>query len=280
MDTLRGAAVVGVVALHAELVVAGLAGAPPLVHAVNELLGPVRMPLLVLLSGLLVPRSLAKGVATHLRGKVVHILWPYLVWGMLDVTHVLLDALALGRPLPWRLLGQLFHDPHTYLWFLAYLFVYHVAVGVLPAWARTCAIPLAFWAAGTVPDGTSLDRLLTLFGWFLLGDLAARWLTGRVPVPLVRASRRLYVAPLAAVGRGSLVHYSCHLLVQVYAIPRLFGWGVTDPSALWVCGVGSALGVGLVLDRFRHRRGVSWLFAMPRPAVAAHPDEKRVPART
>lgn len=269
MDTLRGAAVVGVIVMHAELEVVGTTGGTlPAVHAVNEWLGPVRMPLLVILSGLLVPRSLARGARSHLRGKVVHILWPYLVWALLDTTHVLVDAAVQGRPLPWQLLGQLFHDPHTYLWFLAYLFVFHVAVTPLPATARTIGVPLVFWAAGQVPVDSSLDRLLTLFGWFLVGDLAARCLSGRIPDRVSRAAARVEVAPLAAVGRSSLVYYVSHLLVLTYAVEVYAAWGLTSSGLLWSAILVTALSVGAGLDLGRRWRPVDTLFAWPGSAVS------------
>jgi len=268
MDTVRGAAVIGVIVMHAELeVVSTTGGALPAVHTLNEWLGPVRMPLLVFLSGLLVPRSLARGAGAHLQGKVVHILWPYLVWGLLDATHVLVDAGVRGDPLPWELVGQLFHDPHTYLWFLGYLFVFHVAVTPLPATARTIGVPLVFWAAGQVPVDTSADKFLTLFGWFLVGDLAARWLAGRVPARVARTTARFEVAPLAAVGRSSLVYYACHLLVLTYAVTVYAALGLTSPGLLWLAIIVTAVAVGAALDHGRRWRAVDALFTWPGPRV-------------
>lgn len=262
MDTLRGAAVLGVVVMHAELAVVAATGEElAAVHAVNGWLGPVRMPVLVLLSGLLVPRSLAKGLRHHLRGKARHILWPYLVWGLLDVTHVQLDALVLGRPLRWELLAQLFYDPHTYLWFLGYLFVFHVVAGLLPTAARTSAIPVCL-LAGDLP-GESLDKLVGLLGWFLVGDLAARALAGRVPPRLVAAADRVHVAPLAAVGRQSLVFYACHLLVLTYVVGAAYAGGLRDPGALHLVSVALTLAAGALLVRARGRGRLRWLFAWP-----------------
>ena len=275
MDTLRGGAVVGVVVMHAELGVVAITDQElPLVHAVNHALGDVRMPVLVLLSGLLLPRSLAKGFANHLRGKMRHILWPYAVWATFDVTHALVDAAVLGRPMPWQLVGQLFYDPHTYLWFLAFLFCFHLAAGLASPVVRTLAVPVAFWAAGQITDGDA-HKFVWLFAWFLVGDLAARVLTGRMPQPVVRASAHLRIAPLATVGRSSLVYYASHLLVLVYAIPLLHLLGLRDPGLLWSTSVAVTLMSGLALARVQHRPGWRWLFGWPpRQPVPARADER------
>jgi len=124
MDSLRGAAIIAVVVMHAELGAVSATGFTlPAVHLVDALLGPVRMPLLVLLSGMLLPVSLAKGPWSHVRGKLAGIGWPYVVWGLLDVVQVQHARYVDGLPPDWSYLRQLVYDPHTYLWFLAYLLV-------------------------------------------------------------------------------------------------------------------------------------------------------------
>lgn len=264
MDTLRGGAVVAVVVMHAELAVVGETGRElPLLHAVNEVLGPIRMPMLVLLSGLLVQRSLAKGWGGHLRGKVVHILWPYAVWALLDVAHVQLDALYYGTPLRLELLWQLAYDPHTYLWFLAYLFAFHLLVTPFGPAARTLGIPVAFLLAAGLDPAGSAHKFWWLFAFFLLGDLTARTLTGRVPTPVAAAAAYVRWAPLARVGRSSLVYYACHLLVLVYAARVAHAAGVTDPVLLWLTIVVVALAVGAALDRGRRSSVVEVLFSFP-----------------
>lgn len=269
MDTVRGAAVLGVVVMHAELeVVAATGGQLPVIHAVNELLGPWRMPALVLLSGLLLPRSLAKGLRRHLRGKAAYLLWPYAVWASLDFVHVQVDAFLGGTPLRWDLLPLLLYDPHTYLWFLAYLFAFHVVAGFLPPPARTLAVPLCFWVAIVLPGAGSLPKFLTLLGWFLVGDLLARGLAGRVPLPVVRASSHVRIGVLAAVGRSSVVYYACHLLVLTYAVRALAALGLVEPRLLWLAAVLTALGAAAALDRARSRPEVAALFAWPAGAVS------------
>lgn len=272
MDTLRGGAVVAVVVLHAQLTTSAVTGADlePL-RSLNELLAVVRMPLLMLLSGVLVSRSLAKGLGRHLDGKVRAILWPYAVWMTFDLTHVMVDSAFLGKELPWHMVGEAFYDPPGYLWFLAYLFVFHVIVGFMPPVARVWAIPtcLAIAAFAGVDGGT--QRFLALLPFFLLGDVLARWLPGRVAPAVTAFANRLRWAPLAAVGRASVVYYVCHMLVIVYVVPLLWRVpGLHAPWLVWALGVGAALGVGRALTTAQNKPGWRFLFAWPRRDVMQH----------
>lgn len=258
MDGLRGLTVVAVVVLHAELT----AGPLPWLARLNAELEPVRMPLLVALSGMLLGRSLAKGARRHLSGKVRGILWPYLLWATLDITHVIVDCLVAGDPAPWDWLGRLLYDPQTYLWFLAYLFCFHALATPLPPWLRTVAGPVLVLAAGTVAY-PELHRFVELAGWFLIGDALAREVGPRVPAPVARAVGRTRWGVLAAIGRQSIVYYACHLLVMVYAVRLLTHLGVADPRLLVPVAVGVPLAAGALLVHWRRHPWVALLFAWP-----------------
>jgi hypothetical protein len=184
--------------------------------------------------------------------------------------------------MPWQLVGQLFYDPHTYLWFLAFLFCFHLLAGLadltgaVGPLVRTLAVPLVFVAATQITEGDA-HKFVWLFAWFLVGDSAARVLTGRVPGPVVRASRHLRVAPLASVGRSSLVYYASHLLVMIYAIQVLHLLGLRDPGLLWGSAVGCTLATGWALAQVQHRPGWRWLFVWPlrNPSNPAIPQRAR-----
>lgn len=258
MDGLRGLAILAVLLLHAETT----AGPVPLADVVNEHLAEVRMPLLMALSGALVHRSLAKGTARHLRGKVRGILWPYLVWASLDLTHVFVDAAVAGRPVPWDWTLRLLYDPHTYLWFLGYLFSYHVVVTPLAPAVRTLAGPALVLHAGAVPD-PSAERYLTLLGWFLVGDALARHVAPVVPDRLVRAAGRTRWGVLATVGRQSIVFYASHLIVMVYVVRILRGAGVVAPGPVFWTAFAVPLLVGAALVVLRTHPAVDLLFRLP-----------------
>lgn len=284
MDGLRGLAIVAVVAYHAELTVRETTGPVAVLATVNAGLEPYRMPLLALLSGILLSRSLAKGPRRHLRGKVEGVLWPYLLWGVLDTTHVVLDSLVSGDDAPWSWYPDLLHDPHTSLWFLGHLFLFHVLAAPLPPAARTGLGPLLVWLSGSV-DAVAADpqahRFVLLLGWFLVGDALAREVGPRLPTPLaVRLddlAGRLPWGPLRLVGRHSLVFYASHLIVLVYAVRLVRTAGVGDQWALMAVAVGVPLLVGALLVRLRGHRAVDALFRWP--TVGSGADHARSPGR-
>ncbi|GAA1533613.1 hypothetical protein GCM10009788_40710 [Nocardioides humi] len=281
MDGLRGVTVVAVVLLHAELT----AGPLPWLAAVNQALEPYRMPLLMTLSGMLLARSLSRGARRHLTGKVRAILWPYAVWTLLDVAHLAADALAAGEPLPPGLLRRLVYDPTSYLWFLAFLFCYHVLATPLPGRLRTAAGPALVLLGGAL-EPTDLSRFVTLAGWFLVGDLVARVVGPRVPPTMAGRIARVRWGVLASVGRQSIVYYACHLIVMVYAVRLAREAGVTDPRATVAVAVVVPLATGALLVRLRRHRWVDALFVWPRVESTAGTEQSGVaapgvvPART
>ncbi|NSX38244.1 acyltransferase family protein [Pseudarthrobacter oxydans] len=80
MDVMRGAAVLLVILFHTESQISGnLPGYEPIFAIFNDAVAPFRMPTLMLMSGMLLPRSLRKPVGAYLRGKLFVIGWPYLL---------------------------------------------------------------------------------------------------------------------------------------------------------------------------------------------------------
>lgn len=265
MDRLRGAAILAVLVLHAELVASAATGrALPVVHTFNQLLGPVRMPLLVALSGLLLAPALAKPWRQFLDGKVRRLLWPYLVWSAIDLAMLQARLLAEGESLHWSWVVRVLYDPVTYLWFLAHLFVYYAAAVVMPAPVRSVAGP-GLLAAAYVLEGTlgpDLHRLLWLWGWFLLGDVVGRAVAHRLV-------RRVAAGPdpLGFVGRRSLVYYASHLVVAL-AVTDVLRWlGVSHVWVVFLASVLVPLVVGTLLARDRR---LDLLFTCP-PLLARPP---------
>lgn len=279
MDTLRGLAIVAVISMHARVITFQVTGVDlDLVHAVDRALAPVRMPLLMVLSGVLLARSLAKGRRHHYRGKLRGILWPYAVWMGLYVSHRMLDSALAGEPLPWYVLRQAFYNPAGYIWFLGYLFAFHVVAGAMSARVRTAAVPVAFVVHHVVVAqelaGVDLQRFLWLFPYFLLGDALARAVRGRVPAPVAAGANRLSLRPLAAVGRASIVYYVPHMMVMTYVVPLLWRAPGASPLLVWLLTVVLVLAVGWGMSLVQHAPGWRWLYAWqasPRVAVAPEP---------
>lgn len=80
MDLLRGVAVLLVVVLHGSDIPRANGLGVDQWTQLNLYLEPFRMPLLMFLSGTLLPRSLAKSASTYLWGKFASIIWPLALW--------------------------------------------------------------------------------------------------------------------------------------------------------------------------------------------------------
>lgn len=86
IDVLRGLAVLAVVLHHAALQVThGRDTNLGWISTLDDAVTPFRMPILMFLSGLLLPLSLAKPWVVYLRGKLRKIAWPYLLWSFLHL---------------------------------------------------------------------------------------------------------------------------------------------------------------------------------------------------
>lgn len=298
MDTLRGTAIVLVVLWHAPAVlrISGME-VPPALLGVNEVFASYRMPMLMLLSGLLLSRSLAKPLISYAVGKLRHILWPLLVWGVLN--YALGDQSApIYNKVNWTT---------PYLWFLFYLLVFYAVaplIRFLPA-----ALPVMVAFAATLIPGLSSDqrRFFFLAGFFFLGSLLEHqrdrfeavvssprvwWLLPPVVVfstvfavlgpwryhgllavfscagilLLIKAARLPFVeahsSTLQFVGRESLVFYCTHfpVLLGVAWLARRLGLPV---GATVLLGVVATLAVGVAAAWLARRTPVSLLFTFP-----------------
>lgn len=121
MDMLRGLAVLLVVLLHAAGIPRMNDAGVALWSQLHQLLEPFRMPLLMFLSGLLLPRSLAKPAMVYVRGKLSGVAWPLALW--LVIFGVAIYWNGPGDPQYW-LTGD-------YLWFLMALLICYALAMVL-----------------------------------------------------------------------------------------------------------------------------------------------------
>lgn len=229
MDGLRGLAIVLIVELHASAIMRMHGINPsPILEWFDVAVYPFRIPLLMLLSGMLLQASLAKGPRRYLVGKARTILWPYAVWSVLLV-------LAYDF-VPWSTLLDALIAPSSHLWFLhALLVAYLVALVVrrVPTWISTLGafaaagvvslIDLPLWAMQLQPE-----RMLMVLGSFLAGavvrerwDVVERWMRRTwMLVALLAAAVALVALSLAPGFRVSytMAEYAPLVLAGVLAL--------------------------------------------------------------
>lgn len=180
MDSLRGVAVSLVVLHHAINVprVLGIGDGLP-----NEgwdgfvaFFSSFRMPLLLVMSGLLLGGGRRKPLLAYAGGKARKVLWPYVLWVCITVL-LLGDPGSLGRPLTW--LSGPFH-----MWFLAVLLGVYVAgwfTRWVPAWLMAAGMVLLLVVAD--PSTNWIRRLLFYGAFFMVGVALHRVLRQLLRLP-------------------------------------------------------------------------------------------------
>ncbi|MDO9398230.1 MAG: acyltransferase family protein [Herbiconiux sp.] len=297
MDALRGAAILLVILWHAPSLPALLGfDVPDYMVRLNNFFLPYRMPTLMLLSGLLLPRSLAKGLGRYALGKVQFIVWPYLIWAAVHIVQFG-TAFPIDDPRAWIATG--------YLWFIFFIALYYAVAPLLvkaPAWAP----PLAFWVLAELTPAGELHNFFFYGGFFFLGNLVARfphlldavtrnrWVVFGlaavavvfglvsmeydvnlqpllVPFSLAGIVAAIYfvqktddsplLRPLRFVGRSSIVFYVAHFAIMIVAL-QVFET-IVGPTVLAVLLLVSALAGCTALAWSRRWVPVRWLFEAP-----------------
>lgn len=193
MDMLRGLAVVLVALFHIQYPLGErVPQTPDALMRVGEAMQPFRMPLLFFLSGLLLPRSLAKPAKDYTLGKLRGLVWPFALWTVIVVICCETlwadeDPLRLFRDVPALLMGW------QHMWFLSVLIVCYACAPLallVPAWVLP--LPLAAGATFIAPDGSWGDysqKVLWFGAFFFAGAAVSRYLhTWQVLRPLLPAA--------------------------------------------------------------------------------------------
>lgn len=292
IDLLRGAAVLFVIINHA-IGMTQIAGwdVPEQLSMATVALEPFRLPMLLVVSGMFLPRALSKSTNAYVTGKVRHLLWPLALWAPITLaTHT---PGRLGDPMAW--LGP------SHLWYLKTLAICY-ALALLSRWVPLWVFPVAFLTIRW--SGLSIDVSLLYHGsFFFLGALiepmvaklqrVPRWgfallavatalgswmhITGITPkyrlgalvFSMIGVMALLWLAPriprvrpvrfLERMGQESIVHYIVHLpvIAVVLSIAAALGLGTATTLAAT-----AALGVGVPI-LLTHVRGHKILFSLP-----------------
>lgn len=238
MDILRGIAVVLIIAAHIPThVVAG--GVPPErldgIRPVLDALAPIRVPVLFVLSGLLLERSLRKPAGQYVRGKLRAILYPFAVWVLLEGARRVTTGEA-----PLETLVHLVLN--SYLWFLAYIFVYYLLALLLRRVPPVVVVGAFLAGAVVLPDEFLRGPYYGAF--FFLGWYAVRYL------PQLLALLRSGWFPLLAVA--AIGQYVLLWGAELGAVTPLVQWLRAIPL------IAVAAGLALRLERTRAGRIAAW----------------------
>lgn len=165
MDLTRGAAIVLVILHHSIDIPAAVFDTPmpAALVVVDRVFAPFRIPLLMFLSGMLLPRSFRRTTGPYFAGKARGILWPYLVWSLV--------VLGVAGQLSFGALANVLFYPPTYLWYLWFLLVFYSVAWLL----RRLSVPplpaaaVALIASMFLPEDYRLSRFAFLLAFFLAG---------------------------------------------------------------------------------------------------------------
>lgn len=302
MDAVRGTAILLLLIWHAGAVPV-LYGQemPEFIRTANAFFTPFRMPTLMLLSGMLLAKSLQKPLPKYYAGKIAMILWPYILW-VLIAKGTFLDV----EGMPWWHWRAWYAT--SYLWFLFFIGVYYLVAPAfkrLPTWLPVI-VPAIIGLI--LPHGTMEQRLAYFAVFFFFGNLMAR---RPFSVGFITKSRWAFVFAVPAVafgvascmwtealqysvwgapasisgmialaalfarlrdssraqmvmqflGRSSLIYYVSHF--PFMAMLSIWLVGVIDPILLTILNLVVGVVAGTALAFTKHLIPIRWLFEAP-----------------
>lgn len=231
MDTARGVAVLLVVFGHAVFT---SAESPHTLTLVVDFFRPFRIPTLLVLSGLLLSRSLRQPPKAYLNGKWRGVLWPFIVWNLI-VWVMLLDRPPLWDATYWLQPGH--------LWYLQFLCGYYV-IGLLlrraPAAVTVALLALCWFLVRGHADAAEFFR----YGIFFF---VGHWVASRRALIAPRSWRLLVPAAL-----GAGLFATLHTMGTVdYRHPL--------SMVASLAGVAAIIGLSALVDRTMQPRFLRWV---------------------
>ncbi|TYD00088.1 acyltransferase [Arthrobacter echini] len=204
LDSLRGVAILLVIVLHAGEALRLVVGPVPGVDQVNLFLEPFRMPVLMFLSGILLPRSVAKPGREYVAGKVSMVAWPYLLWSLI--------LLLAGGDVSLAGLAQIVYLSPTYLWYLWFILIFYAVAYPLRRVPPLLISGAALLVSLVLPDGGRPEIMAFLAAFFFFGAWCARHarqvtrIIERPWVLVMAGASAVTVGVLNLTGRDVLYH--------------------------------------------------------------------------
>lgn len=222
IDALRGTAIILVVHFHVIGNIAKYPNAPEMFINLTNFIAPLRMPILVLLSGLLVSNSIAKGRKKYFSGKVKNIAYPFLIWTIIMYALSFAKEVYLGDPMESTFLQSLTTEPLYHLWFLQFIFMYYIAMYYLKN-INPLFVFLGSIALYVISYGHVEDRFLSLFCFFTLGSYIGQNLSA-ISAKIRNASPILLLASLSLAVLFSVLRFKHHFVIHnlYYLLSALF----------------------------------------------------------
>jgi fucose 4-O-acetylase-like acetyltransferase len=206
----------------------------PLQSALFNLIYTIHMPAFFFIGGMLIFRHPAPAFTLFLRRKASQLLYPYLLWSLIQGTIQISLGRFVNNPVQWQDLAQILWRPMAQFWFLYGFFFLSLLLFGLRRWTRPALIASGVgcfalaWVCGVSRVGNGASFLYYAV-WFFAGHLVGR---AGIPTKLsAEAARLLAIAGAAGVAAG-------------FVLARA-GLGYADLRFLPVSACGIMLVVGL-----------------------------------
>lgn len=132
------------------------------------------MPLFMLLAGINVPSTLAKGRSTFLRSKMATVVYPYILWSIIQGSILVMLSNLTNGQVQWVSLLKIGWQPISPFWFLYALFAFMFLVSLIRQKIALVTIAvLGQIASAFLLGGSLLHQLCYQFVFFLIGVLAS-----------------------------------------------------------------------------------------------------------
>jgi uncharacterized membrane protein YcfT len=242
VDYAKGICIVLVVMMHSTLGVEKAAGTISWLHSFIDWARPFRMPDFFMISGLFLASSIKKPWREYLDSKVLHFLYFYVLWLLLQTLFKACLVCGLdGAMGASKVFLTGFVEPFGTLWFIYLLPIFFVTVKVL----RNVPSIIMF-SAGALLLSARIDT-----GWLLIDEFASRFVYFYVGFWLAQHifafAAEISAKPIAVILAGLVIWgFGNYQMVQS-GLSVLPGFSLV----LGLIGACAVVSVGVLLSKFR-----------------------------